>query len=147
MDSVAYHSVYNFNDVAGQFDNVNDNSIARQLSYITEELGETLVAFEDNNKIELLDGACDLYVTVMGLLQKLRKQGYNVVGALQSVNDNNMSKYSTEPSESLPDGFTETYNAEYRMYVIKDSRGKISKPEGFQAVDLSDFVPQEQGSQ
>ena len=138
----AYADVRIFNDVAGNLTDVTDASIDNQLSFIFEELSETITGFEAGDKVEVLDGACDLFVTVAGLLQKLEAAGYDVATALQRVNANNLSKmpklgelFSKDPEHTLE------FNEKFQRSVIKDSNGKIRKPTSFVPVDLSDLVP------
>jgi hypothetical protein len=117
----AYKNVKLFNQIASNLDNVTPDSINCQLSFIFEELSETIEAvergiypegrYDDDNKdpnynpeVELTDGVCDLFVTVAGLMQKLECAGFDVSGALKKVNENNLSKF---PSGDLP---TVNYN-------------------------------------
>ena len=159
----ATQSVFEFNDVAGNLSNVTYNTIDDQISYIFEELCETIDSIDPHrqsliegnfpanydineavvNKTELLDGAGDLFVTVVGLLQKLEAKGYDVGTALQRVCANNLTKF---PETNQPVGydrrFTCTINEKYNRYVIKDESGKVRKHQGFEQVDLFDLIPQ-----
>lgn len=138
----AYKSVYDFNNIAGNYDNVTVESVNNQLSFIFSELEETITGFENNDAVELLDGCCDLYVTVSGLMQKLACAGFDVNEAIKRVNANNMSKY-VKVGDPLhyEEGHTATRNDEYNVYVIKDANSKIRKPLTFKAVNLTDLVP------
>jgi hypothetical protein len=141
---VAYDEVVQFNEIAGNLTNVTIDSIDNQLGFIFEELTETIDALEAGNRVELLDGACDLFVTVAGLLQKLEAAGYNVAHALGRVNANNLSKFpKVGELLSNKNGFTVTLNEKYQRIVLKDENGKVRKPDNFVAVDLSDLVPKE----
>jgi phosphoribosyl-ATP pyrophosphohydrolase len=138
----AYHSVKEFNEIANNFNNVGYDSINNQISFVFEELEETITAFENNDAVETLDGVCDLFVTIVGLMQKLEVAGYNVEEALKRVNENNMSKYIPKgKSFTYPKGLTAHHNKKYNVYVLKDETGKIKKPSNFQPVDISDCVP------
>lgn len=140
----AYAKVRAFNDIAGNLTSVTDDSVDNQISFIFEELTETITAFEEGNKVEVLDGACDLFVTVAGLMQKLEAQGYDVAAALDRVNDNNLSKFPVYVEQAdLRDGFGATLNYPHGRWVIKDTNGKVRKPVSFIAVDLSDLIPKE----
>lgn len=154
----AYDSIVLFNKMAGNLPCTNYESVDNQLSYIFEEFTETVDALETGiigdeyghfklgekfiNRIELLDGACDLFVTVVGLLAKLESMGYNVGLAMQRVNENNLSKFPEfrQPLKYDP-RFTAQLMPEFDRYVIKDDGGKVRKPSDFQPVDLSDLVP------
>lgn len=138
----AWDIIYDFNDIAENFDNVDEFSIDNQISFIFSELTETITAFEAKDAVELLDGACDVFVTAVGLLQKLEAAGFNVSEAIKRVNANNMSKY-------IPDGvgrqfnseFTARLNPKHNVWVIRDNMRKIRKPETFKPVSLQDLVP------
>lgn len=141
----AYESVHTFNDIAGNLNDVTYDSIDNQLSFIFEELTETIDAMETKNRVELLDGACDLYVTVAGLMQKLEAKGYDVARALQRVNQNNLDKFpkvmcSGQWMYVKENQFTPIFNDKHECFVLKDKDGKIRKPVGFKAVNLKDLV-------
>lgn len=139
---VAYNEVAEFNDIAGNLTNVTLESVDAQLGFIFEELTETIDGLESGNMVELLDGACDLFVTVGGLLQKLEAMGFNVAHGLGRVNANNLSKFpKLGAAYRNPEGFTATLNEKYQRIVLKDGNGKVRKPGDFVPVDLSDLVP------
>ena len=140
----SFYNIYQFNDLAGNLEDVDNKSIERQLSYIEEELTETFAAFDSGDKVELLDGACDLWVTVVGLLQKLESLGYNVKEAMQRVDENNLTKFpKTLQGLTFSSNFTSYKNDKYQRYVIKDYYGKVRKYDNFPKVDLLDLVPKE----
>ena len=139
----AFEGVRQFNDLAGNLANVTDQSVDNQLSYIFEELSETITAFESGDRVEVLDGAADLFVTVAGLLQILEQQGYGVNTALRRVNQNNMSKFpQVGESFSYDPNYNVRLNTDYARYVIKDFTGKVRKPNNFQGVYLTDLIPE-----
>lgn len=143
----AYEDVTKFNHMAGNLGKVGMNSIEAQLSFITEELDETWKALEEGNNVELLDGACDLFVTVAGLLQKLDRMGYDIGKALALVNENNLSKFplvSDYPVDDVGAITPKDVRTEirYSRWVFKRiSNGKVMKPTNFKAVDISACVP------
>lgn len=138
----AYESVMKFNDIAQNFINVDKESINNQFSFIFEELTEGIDAFENEDSVELLDAACDLFVTVSGLLQKLSVAGFDVNTAMERVNENNLSKFPKVGIEfSTSTENTVKLNVKHQVHVIKNSNGKIVKPDEFVPVDLSDLVP------
>ncbi len=142
-----YNSVYDFNNIAGNFNGVDVVSLGHQLDFIYEELRESWLPIYNGlalkeNQIEILDGACDMFVTVAGLMQKLSAMGYSVEEALTRVCENNMSKFPTVvKQDDLQKGWDVTYNTEHNVCVLKDENGKIRKPQNFVSVDLSDCVP------
>ena len=138
----AYDQVREFNDIAGNLTNVTDDSVDNQIGFIFEELSETITGFEEGNRVEVLDGACDLFVTVAGLLQKLEAQGYNVAEALTRVNENNLSKFpAVGELFGQPIGCTATLNEKYNRMVIKDGVGKVRKPSTYSGPYLTDLIP------
>lgn len=140
--SEGFASVQTFNELAGNLANVTDVSVDAQISFIFEELTETIDGMETLNRVEILDGACDLFVTVAGLMLKLEAQGYNVAEALQRVNENNLTKFPVNGATFTTDpAHVATLNPEYDRWVIKDANGKVRKPLEFVSVDLTDLVP------
>lgn len=151
----AYKQVELFNIVAGNLDNVTPESINNQLGFIFEELEETIEAVEwtsvaqdlDDNldydpDVEVLDGACDLFVTVAGLLQKLEAAGYDVAEAISRVNANNLSKFPSASVSTVgtirPEGTYVVSNERFNVLVFKDvTTDKIKKPLNFVPVDLT----------
>lgn len=91
---------------------------ALRIRLIREEVEETLKAIQEDNYIEVLDGAVDTLYVLLGTLQE-----YGIVDkfydAWELIHKNNMSKLG-------PDG-----------KVLKDSEGKVIKPEGYKRVELN----------
>lgn len=138
----AWQEIYTFNDLAGNLNVVDAESINNQISFIFSELEETIEAFEEQDAVEVLDGACDLFVTVVGLMQKLEVAGFNVQEALKRVNENNNSKFVPVGDVlQYAHGFTATLNEKHQRFVIKDGNDKVRKHANFKEVDISDCVP------
>jgi len=140
----AFGSVLKFNDIAGQLIEPNKDSIALQLDLIQEEYLETVDAFDNEDRVEVLDGAIDMWVVVSGLLQKLEAMGYNVEEALKRVTDNNLSKFpstANNAENSWNGDYTPHFNKKHQVLVLKDKNGKVRKPDGYKPVNLSDLVP------
>lgn len=156
----AYKNVKLFNQIASNLDNVTPESIDNQLSFIYEELCETIDAVESGNDVEALDGCCDLFVTVAGLMQKMESAGFDVSGALKKVNENNLQKFppykAVEYKFYKPHEYTSTlnefdiklmpkntlaeFNEQYSVVVFTDEEtGKIRKPTNFVPVNLKGF--------
>ena len=139
----SYNNVFVFNDVANNLTNVTWQSVDNQVSFIWEELNETIDAVEVGDATEVLDGACDLLVTVFGLLQKLEAAGFNVAEAIQRVDANNLSKYiKVGKTVRYNKEFYTELNEKYGVYVVKDKNQKIRKHAEFKEVDLSGLSPQ-----
>ena len=66
----AYQQVELFNEIASNLDNVTIDSLDNQLSFVFEELVETIDALESKDDKEYIDGLADIFVTVAGLFQK-----------------------------------------------------------------------------
>lgn len=140
----AYGSVFKFNEIAGQLNDPDKDSIALQLDLIQEEYLEGVEAFDNEDRVELLDAAVDMWVVVSGLLQKLEAMGYNVEEALQRVTDNNLTKFPSTANNAMNSwnaDYEPTFNKKHQVLVLKDKNGKVRKPDGYKSVDLSDLVP------
>lgn len=149
--AAAYQEVKKFNEIAGnlalQYNEADMDSIGNQLDFIREELEETTEAFIHDDAVELLDGACDLFVTVAGLLQKLELNGMKVEEALARVNENNLDKFPTleefekNPAMCPPNG--EPIDGLFGRVVFKrEYDGKVLKPTTYTAVNIEDCVPE-----
>ena len=140
----SYNNVFIFNDIANNLTNVTPESIDSQVSFIWEELNETIDAVEVGDATEVLDGACDMLVTVFGLLQKLEAAGFGVAEAIQRVDANNLDKYiKVGKTVRYNKEFYTELNEKYGVYVVKDKNQKIRKHAEFQEVDLSGLSPQD----
>lgn len=146
----AYESVRKFNSIAGNLAGVDVKSVAAQLDFIEEELKESSDAANHGDATELLDGACDLFVTVAGLMQKLEAAGFDVEEALKRVCENNLSKFPTvaqcraDEYFLLPDVDVPVsgYDVDGRCVFKRDSDGKIMKPRNFKPVILTGLAPE-----
>lgn len=150
--AAAYQQVAKFNEIAGNLTRHHNeadlDSIRNQLDFIEEEWIEAREAFTYGDAVELLDGACDLFVTVAGLLQKLELNGMKVEEALARVNDNNLDKFPTieefdkNPDMCPPNGepVATTFN---RVVFKRDYDGKVMKPTTYTAVNIVDCVPED----
>lgn len=143
---------YLFNDLAGKSRQSTWKDLQAQYDLIQEETSEILEGIENRDIIEVLDGAVDVLVVTIGLLQKLQSKGIDVSLALKLVAENNLSKF-TEDKSSAEDTVEQLKmqgieaSAEYQpffdVYVIKDTNGKVRKPIDFESVYLLDCVPSE----
>lgn len=140
----SYNNIRKFNNIAENLQGDMIPQIDNQLGYIFEEFQETVTALEERDAVELLDGAVDVWVTVVGLLQKLEVAGFNVAEAIKRVDENNLSKF---PAKGKPLVYSANhhavFNEKYQVSVIKDVGGKVRKPSNFKPVDLSDLVPKD----
>lgn len=151
----AYQSVKKFGEIAGVLDNPTYDTVDLYNSLGFEELSESIAALEENNPVEILDGAIDEFYIICGKLAILDKIGYNVEEGIRRVCENNLSKFPQQTEDgshaifALDNGYTvegraifnRTLKAFEVFTVYQDANGKIRKPEGFKSVNLSDLVP------
>ena len=126
-----------------------------QSKLVLEEAQETY----DNSVIsdykEMLDGACDVFFTVIHYMNILEKAGFDVEGAIQAVIDNNSKKVfnsfyeACEAKEKLETRDDVEYFVETNVlngipfYVVLRQDGKVMKPVDFVPVNLEEYVPKE----
>ena len=90
------------------------------LDLIREEVGELEDAIADNDRIEQLDALIDILVVTIGAV---RAGGMNAEGAWKEVMDTNFAKIDPNTGK-----------------VIKREDGKVLKPEGWKAPELTNFI-------
>ena len=142
---------YLFNELAGKDKQCSYRDIYQQAQLVHEETNEILCGVADNNPEEVLDGAIDVMVVTLGLMQKLEQLGVDVSKAMQKTAMNNFSKFPSdfviaqESVAALKEKGVECraeYNEEYELYVIKDANDKVRKPLDFVSNDLLDCIPE-----
>lgn len=144
-----YDGVYKFNAVAGNLDNVTEDSLRSQARCVLEEAKELFAAVDENEGPEqLLKESIDVTVTIFGFIQQLYSQGYDVFGAMTKVNENNLTKVSMD---DVVAAYTVMAYEELDIpvekhrnpigYSVKDENGKVRKPVNYKAVDVAEFVP------
>ena len=145
-----YDSVCVFNDLAENKNTL--EGFKAQMKCLIEEVKETEKAIQDNNISDVLDGAVDVIYVAMGLMQKLEELGVDIKGAMQQVAEDNLKKFPSRLSdvtetvrkynkENVNVHFT--LNEKYKLFVVKDSNGKLRKPYNFKSTDLTKYVPKE----
>ena len=90
------------------------------LDLIREETDELEEAIQDNDKVEQLDALIDILVVTMGAV---RAAGWDGQGAWKEVMDTNFAKIDPDTGK-----------------VRKREDGKVLKPEGWKAPQLSQFI-------
>jgi predicted HAD superfamily Cof-like phosphohydrolase len=90
------------------------------LDLIREETDELEEAIQDNDKVEQLDALVDILVVTMGAI---RAAGWDGEAAWKEVMDTNFAKIDPDTGK-----------------VHKREDGKVLKPEGWEAPQLSQFV-------
>jgi hypothetical protein len=137
------NDTYTFNRIAGNDKKLTYADLKFYTELLQEELDETKGGVDLENDEEILDGAVDVLVVALGLVQKLEQLGFDVSGAMEAVAQNNLSKYPRNKEDavkSLKPGWScEEYQGA-QLWVIKDENGKIRKPWNFKSVDLKQFT-------
>ena len=90
------------------------------LGLIDEEVGELAEAVEADDKVEQLDALVDILVVTMGAI---RAAGWDGEAAWKEVMDTNFAKIDATTGK-----------------VRKREDGKVLKPEGWKAPELSQFI-------
>ena len=90
------------------------------LGLIDEEYGELVDAVDADDKVEQLDALVDILVVTMGAI---RAAGWDGEAAWREVMDTNFAKIDPTTGK-----------------VIKREDGKVLKPEGWKAPELSQFI-------
>ena len=93
---------------------------AMYLDLITEEYEELKEAVIENDRVEQLDALVDILVVTMGAI---RAGGFDGEGAWKEVMDTNFAKIDPTTGK-----------------VIKREDGKVLKPEGWTAPNLTKFI-------
>lgn len=144
---------YAFNEIAGKHSKTTLKDIEFQYKLILEETKEIKEkGIDKNNAKEVLDGAIDVMVTALGLLQKLEYLGVDTNKAMRDTAYNNLTKYPAKEYIAIKtaqmyeeDGIMVDvqYNSEYELFVIKNFNDKVMKPIDFESNDLSNCIPTE----
>ena len=142
--------VVTFNAVSGNLLDVNSSSLLAQSKIVLEEAKELLQAVEDNEGQEqILKETTDCLVTIFGMVAMLNRLGYDVAGAWQAVNENNMTKFPTDRVEAIyaadaianETGKVCSVFERDGRYIIKDGNGKIRKSLRYQKVSVLQYTP------
>lgn len=156
-----YNEVDAFNYLKGWNENADyspatmSQLIEGQLLRIQEELKETFKAHSEKDDVEILDGAVDILVTAVGLIQLLSRTETDVLGAMQEVARNNLMKFTEvlSKAEETRDYYkskgedceihTVYKDDKGTIYaVLRKSDGKLMKPINHPRVELSKYLPQ-----
>ena len=116
-------SIINWNKIA---DN-NEFNKHLEMSMLSEEFAETILAIKNKDSIEVLDWVIDMFIIWVWTLHKLWYNSEQIAIAFDAIMVNNYSKFQ--------------YDEQWNHICVKDSNWKILKPEWFTPVDLSDLKP------
>lgn len=140
-----------FNTYAGNYDNITTEQLLAQAKVVREEGNELLDAVANNEGQEQILKECvDVLVTITGFATMLQRAGYDVVGAWEVINDNNLSKFPTSYTDACYTvvGHEATELSSFTMtqvdasrWAIKNSAGKVVKPIGYEKVSVKQFIP------
>lgn len=154
-DVDAFNHLKGWNENADYSPTVMPQLIEGQLLRIQEELKETFKAHSEKDDVEILDGAVDILVTAVGLVQLLSRTGTDVGGAMEEVARNNLMKFTDVLSEAEEtrdyykskgedcDVHTVYTDDDGSIYgVLRKSDDKLLKPVNHPRVELSKYLPQ-----
>lgn len=148
---------YRFNWIAGNDKKISKQSFLDQFAVLDEEVKEIFQGLENNDLEEVTDGVVDTIVVALGLLQKLETMGVDTQGVMLQIGDNNMQKFpliSDLREQSVVEKTVKKYKEKgitvdvstsptgSRWVFKNQATGKILKPFGFEAVDLSSCIPE-----
>lgn len=155
----AFYSIRVANEVPGTLERASKASkeefkkiLQDQIQIIQSEFKETVEAIEQNDEVETLDGGCDLFVTVAGLLQILEAK-VQTREALLDVCANNLTKFISvhhvERDKIIEDTvrqyeekgvmITPVVNHKYQAIAFIDQDNKYRKPSNYKPVDLQKY--------
>ena len=141
---------YMSSDISGQSNQLSYGKLYEQYKIIESEVEELANAISVNDDVEILDGAIDSLVTVLGMIRRLEKLGYDVDKAMLKVGQNNLTKFPT--SLTVVDDSVKMYAEQgvkitpvfshlHDRWALIDENGKYRKPINYKSVDLTDCVP------
>jgi len=146
-----YEDVKAFNNLAGG--NTSHAWFKNQKKILDEEVNRELFpAIDNNDVVQILDGAIDTIYVSLGIIQQLELLGVDVSKACNQVCEDNLAKFSNKLEDAQETvrfynakntNVHYTFNETYSKYVIKDEAGKVKKPFNFIPTDLSKYVPEE----
>lgn len=154
-DVDAFNYLKGWNENADYSPVVMPQLIEGQLLRIQEELKETFQAHSEKDDVEILDGAVDILVTAVGLVQLLSRTGTDVFGAMEEVTRNNLMKCTDVLSEAeetrdyykangedceVRTVYTDDKGSIYG--VLRKSDDKLLKPINHPRVELSKYLSQ-----
>ena len=160
-----------FNYLAGTYSALRDSAespikkeavlqkVKLYLTLLKEEVQEGLDAFDTNDITEVLDAAIDVAVVNDGLMSILAVSGADIDKACYLTAKNNLSKYPlvVQSSDTIVEDTIAMYaekgiqvdpnvvgeGDEARLVFKNKETGKILKPYGFEANDLSECIVEE----
>jgi len=139
------------NTYIGNYDNITDAQLLSQARVVREEGDELFDAVNNNEGQEQILKECvDALVTITGFATMLQRLGYDVTGAWNAVNSNNLSKFPATYTDACytltgyeateGEGFTLTA-VDTGKWAVKDKHGKLRKPIGFKKCSVARFTP------
>lgn len=143
--------VEEFNRLGGNFEDLSQAKLLSQVIVNKEEANELFTAVnESEGNEQILKETVDNLVTLFGVVSMLQKRGYNVIGAWDKVNKNNMTKFCDDSIQAeysklwySNDNINISYHQDTQTgkFVLKDQNGKIRKKIGYEKCSVSEFTP------
>lgn len=139
-----------FNEIAGNLNNVTHDNLVAQAKVVLEEAKELYEAVLSGDCNEILKEAADCLVVNTGFALLLKEQGYDIKGAWNAVNINNLSKFPVDEKiacdsvDILADQgvFCKIEaNDHYQVFVIKNEAGKVMKPINYKKCSVAPYTP------
>ena len=119
----AIKSVMKWNEIAWNKDSFNRHL---ETSMLSEELAEALIAMKEKDNVELVDGILDVFWVWMWTLYKLGMTPEQINSCFEEIRDSNYSKFEKDSNGNFK--------------VLKDSSGKILKPEAYFKPNLEKYL-------
>jgi predicted HAD superfamily Cof-like phosphohydrolase len=124
---------------------INQNRFNLRLDLIVEETDELMEAYNDKNKVEILDALCDLQYVLTGMIIEM---GFQHVfnDAFAEVHRSNMSKRCSSLDEAertvaiQPDPSKYVIEQDGEYYLVIRNDGKITKSVMYSEAKLIKFI-------
>lgn len=142
--------VITFNNIGGNLENIDYPKLRAQAAVVYEEGKEYYDAvFLKQGPEQTLKEIIDVLVTAHGAAAQLEALGYDVCGAWQVVNDNNLTKFCDKVTAEYSKHYYDEAGTPVSIqchcpsnsWIIRDKNGKIRKPINYKPVDLKEFLP------
>lgn len=131
-------SIVDFNIMGGNKEHELDITLEQKM--VKSEIKEFLDAYQTNDQKEMMDAEADVLVVWIGTIWKAGHLS-RLVDVLKSVCESNMTKFckTLDEAKATVDFYKDlgvethhSYNDQYKLFVVKDNKGKIMKSINFQ---------------
>lgn len=144
-------AIWDFNQISGASQELQKRNLQHQMKLIQEEVKEANADLVVGDFEGFCKEMADVYVTVIGMMQKLENLGVDTAGVIKETAYNNLTKYPRNLSEAeaskqdyLSKGIevNHTYNSFDNCYILRDKEGKVRKPTNYVKANVSQYVPE-----